>query len=114
MLFDSDFYQPSPGAYFERWVTSSSISIDDFDKITDYPNCPNFISQADNFEYTELHSGKKQYGRFRSSFVSNQTGIHKFFAIMNNAAQVYIEINPNGATKILDSLSATNNQWNAR
>ena len=86
----------------------------DFDRIPSYPDCPTFISHSDKFEYTDTYSDKKQYGRFRALFVSNQTGIHKFFAVVNNKAQVYIEMNPNGPKKILDVHSYTSDNWNSR
>ena len=72
------------------------------------------MSQSDKFEYTEIYSPRRQYGRFRAFFVSNQTGIHKFFAVLNNEAQVYIEMNPNGSKKILDVGSSTSDNWISR
>ena len=84
-----------------------------FNSIPSYPDCPNFISHSDKFEYTDSYT-ENQYGRFRASFVSTQTGIHKFFAIFNNAAQVYIEINPTGARKILDNDFSTMDAWSSR
>ena len=108
-----DFYQPSPGVYFERWVSSSYYSMSEFNRISNYPDCPTFISHSDKFEYNDIYS-KNQYGRFRASFVSTQTGIHKFFAILNNKAQVYIELNPTGLQKILDISYATYDDWNER
>ena len=82
-----------------------------FDDIPNYPDCPKFISHSDTFSYSEIYSQINQYGRFRASFVSTQTGVHKFFAIFNDAAQVYIELNPTGMKKILDINSATNDNW---
>ena len=84
-----------------------------FNSIPSYPDCPKFISHSNIFSYSDIYSGK-QYGRFRASFVSTQTGIHKFFAILNNKAQIYIELNPTGMKKILDISSATHDDWNQR
>ena len=85
-----------------------------FNSIPNYPDCPTFISHSDKFEYTDVYSGNKQYGRFRASFVSTQTGMHKFFAILNNEAQVYIELNPTGSKKILDISNFTTDDWSNR
>ena len=84
-----------------------------FNSIPNYPDCPKFISHSNTFSYSDIYS-EKQYGRFRASFVSTQTGVHKFFAILNNKVQIYIELNPTGMKKILDISSATNDDWNHR
>ena len=98
---------------FERWLSSNYYGMDDFNSIPDYPDCPTYVSNSDNFEYTTLHS-KQQYGRFRAAFVSTQTGKHKFFAVINNKARIYIEMNPNGRKKILDHPSSTGDYWGSR
>ena len=82
-----------------------------FSRIPNYPDCPNFISHSGKFEYSEFYSGYKQYGRFRASFVSRQTGIHQFFAILNKKVQIYIDMNPNGKKKILDTYSNSTDSW---
>ena len=86
----------------------------EFNKISNFPDCPDFISHWDKFEYTDCYKDQKQYGRFRASFVSSQTGTHKFFAVLNDAVQIYIEMNPTGERKILDAGSATIDDWGSR
>ena len=108
------FYQPTSGVYFERWISISYYSMSAFNSIPNYPDCPSFISHSSTFAYSELYPGKHQYGRFRASFVSTQTGIHKFFAILNNKAQIYIELNPTGMKKILDISSFTTDNWSSK
>ena len=88
--------------------------MDYFNSIPDYPDCPTYITNSDNFEYTTVYRYNKQYGRFRAAFVSTQTGKHKFFAVINNKARIYIEMNPNGRKKILDHNSHTNEYWSSR
>ena len=85
-----------------------------FNSIPNYPDCPKFISHSDTFSYSDIYSGYNQCGRFRASFVSTQTGTHKFFAVLDNKAQIYIELNPTGWKKILDVSSATNDNWSSR
>ena len=85
-----------------------------FNRIPNYPDCPTFISHSDKFAYSEFYTGYKQYGRFRASFVSTQTGIHKFFAILNKKARIYIDVNPNGKMKILDTYSNSTDSWSSR
>ena len=88
--------------------------MDYFNSIPDYPDCPTYVTNSDNFEYTTIYNGKNQYGRFRAAFVSNQTGKHKFFVVTNNKARIYIDMNPNGRKKILDRQSITTNNWDSR
>ena len=88
--------------------------MDSFNSIPDYPDCPTYVSNSDNFEYTTIYNGNHQYGRFRAAFVSTQTGKHKFFAVLKNNARIYIEMNPTGAKKILDHGSGTVDSWNQR
>ena len=109
-----EFYQPKSGVYFERWLSTTSYNMAQFGSIPNYPDCPTFISHSNTFEYTDVYSGQNQYGRFRASFVSNQTGIHKFFAVADNEAQIYIELNPTGSKKILDVGAYTYRDWNSR
>ena len=85
-----------------------------FNSIPNYPDCPTFVTHSDTFAYSKTYSGDKQYGRFRASFVSNQTGIHKFFALLNNEAQIYIDLNPAKQKKILDVKSTATDNWNYR
>ena len=85
-----------------------------FSSIPNYPNCPTFISNSDTFAYAKGYPGKHQYGRFRASFVSTQTGAHKFFAICNERAQIHIELNPKGTQKIFDMATGTSQNWNER
>ena len=100
--------------YFERWVTTTFYSMTKFSDIPLYPDCPNFISQSENFEYAVSYSGKRQYGRFRASFVPQKTGKHKFFAILYLMAKIYIDVNPNGPQKIGDFSSGTADNWNQK
>ena len=109
-----DFYQPTPGVYFERWTSTNHYEMSNFNSIPSYPDCPTFISHSEAFSYSEIYPGKNQYGRFRASFVSTQTGVHKFFAIANNKAQIYIELNPTGMKKILDVNSFAADDWSAK
>ena len=109
-----EFYQPTPGVYFERWTSSSYYGISNFNSIPNYPDCPKHASNSDKFSHSNVHNGYKQYGRFRASFVSTQTGVHKFFAILNDKAQIYIELNPTGMRKIFDVGSATDDDWSHR
>ena len=85
-----------------------------FNSIPNYPDCPKFISHSDKFSYSDAYSGSKQYGRFRASFVSTQTGIHEFFAILNDKAQIYIDLNPTGRKQILDTSSTQSENWSSR
>ena len=109
-----DFYQPTAGAYFERWIAPSVTGLSNINSIANYPDCPDVVSHSDKFEFTDTQSFGMQYGRFRASFISDQTGIHKFFATSNNAAQIYIEMNPTGAKKILDIEDAFHQDWSNR
>ena len=109
-----EFYQPTPGVYFEIWTSSTYYSMSNFNSISNYPDCPTFVSHSESFSYTDIYSGDKQYGRFHASFVSNQTGIHKFFSILNNMAEIYIELNPTGEKKILDASSTQSDNWSLR
>ena len=86
----------------------------DFNRIPNYPDCPEIVLISDNFAYSKLYHNKYQYGRFRVSFVSTQTGVHTFFAILNNEAQIYIELNPTGMKKVLDVDHRTHDNWNYR
>ena len=92
----------------------TEYSMSDFNSIPNYPDCPEFISNSDKFDYSKMYPGKHQYGRFLATFVSTQTGIHKFFAILNNKAQIYIELNPTGMKKVLDVHDYTSAHWTYR
>ena len=96
----------------ERWLSTTYYNMDNFNSIPDYPDCPAIVSNSDNFEYALI--SKMQYGRFRATFVSNQTGNHTFFAVLNNKARIYIEMNPTGLKKILDRTSSTSDDWSQR
>ena len=97
----------------ERWLSTSYYNMDNFNSIPDYPDCPAIVSNSDNFEYANVHS-EMQYGRFRATFVSKQTGNHTFLAVLNNKARIYIEMNPTGLKKILDHSSITSDDWSQR
>ena len=109
-----DLHQSASSVYFERWLSATKYSISNFVSIPNYPDVPAFASHSDTFSYSGVYSGFNQYGRFRASFVSTQTGIHKFFTILNSKAQIYIELNPTGIKKILDISSATKDDWRYR
>ena len=85
-----------------------------FNSIPNYPDCPKFISHSDTFSYSNVYPGYRQYGRFRALFVSTQTGTHKFFATLNRKAEIYIELNPTGGKKILDTSSTGSGNWSSR
>eukprot|EP00794_Sanderia_malayensis_P019881 gene19881-21822_t len=106
-------YQPGDGICIERWVTSSSYSLDQFSQIPDYPNCPQYIQHYDNFEYTTVLRNQNQ--RVRAFFVSPQSGKHKFFLICNNKCRLSINLLPHeGWKKLLERSTHSSDSWNAR
>ena len=110
----AEFYQPGPGVILEKWVSSKQYGMDKFNDIPDFPSCPNYISHSETFEYAAVFPYMQQYGRFRTTFVPNQSGKHTFFAIVNNKAKIYIKTNPKGFQKILQHDYAVNDDWNER
>ena len=100
--------------YFERWVSTTFYRMSEFSDIPLYPDCPNFISNSDNFEYAVSYSGKWQYGRFRASFVPKKTGKHKFFAIFSIMARIYIDLKPLGPRLIGYFSFGTADDWSQR
>lgn len=119
-LFHAEFYQYGPGVSKEWWLTERSGNVHDFDelnKIADYPNCPTYVENSYTFEHRLYVRSKRQYGRFRSYFIAQQTGKHKFFALVNNKCDVHIEMNPKGFQKILKITGRTGlsfDNWNER
>lgn len=115
LILFADFYKPGHGVFFQCWLTKNDkYSFSRFDDIPQYPSCSTFVVNGDNFEYSTLHLGQNQHCRFRAYFVSSQTGIHKFFSIVNNAAELYIDLSPTGSKEILAIQSRTNNNWDER
>ena len=113
MISTTDFYLPGPGVYFESWLTSVKY-FPNFTKINNYPDCPTFVSNGEDFEHTIKYRHQKQHGRFRAVFLPKMSGKHRFFIIANNDAQLSIELNPEGPKKILKLNWKTKDDWNQR
>ena len=104
-----DFYQPGGGVFFEIWLDSGNK----LDKIANY-DCPDYASNGERFEYAFVYPQKEQSGRFRAFFVSNITGTHKFFAVINDKARLYIDLKPKGPKMIMDAVQGTDDDWSSR
>ena len=89
--------------------------ISKFASIPNYPDCPTTTENKDKFEWNDpVNSDRIFYNkRFRSYFVSPETGEFRFFAVCNAACEVTIELEP-GVKKMVNQTSGASFGWTPR
>ena len=104
------FYKPGEGVTKEIRFHSPHWSLDIFDDLTNYPDCPSQIENVDNFKmpstsyatYANYHQIASVVYRFRAYFIPSQTGYHIFNGYCNNICRISIEISPGTMKQIIE------------
>ena len=87
----TDFYDTGNGVAVRGWSSSQRYNLNSFKNLTNFPNCPESVSDVFDFSFAVINITRNNYFTFETYFVSSQSGDHKLFAIFNAAISIVID-----------------------
>ena len=108
------FLLPGHGIIKETWYRQSDMSLDSYESVPDYPNCPHKVENMDSFSDVAWSAGTQhnyQRVRYKGYFVPIIDGYHEFCAICNDVCLLKFEADPHILTDIIRVNRMTSQSW---